>query len=461
MRDIVLSLIILSALPFITISPFLGVLVFNWLSLMSPHRLTFGFASEAPWAMMVGVLTIGAWAVSRESKRFPTSLVSVLVLVWMMWITITTASAIAPGLSLFKWSDTMKTLLVTCLVMMMTDSRERITAMVWVIAASIGFYGFKGGIWWILHAGQGTVGGPEYTQMADNNQLALALDMALPLIFYLYHILRHRLLRLGALGTGFLNLIAIIGTYSRGGMIALVAVGSFLVWKSRHRFMFVLAGTLLFLVAAPLIPTQWVARMTTVQTYDEDGSANLRFEWWGMARRIAADRPITGGGFSVFLNPSVYPRYFPDADHPRDVHSIYFEVLGEHGYVGLMIFVALLGGSFLTASKTIFMTRRRPELRWAADLARMLQVSLIGYAIAGAFLTMATSPEYYCVVAVTVALERYVRKAVQAAKSGRPIAAEELTGRWDFLRPPVTVRRPASVRPPPLAPARPSGAAVR
>jgi hypothetical protein len=145
------------------------------------------------------------------------------------------------------------------------------------------------------------------------------------------------------------------------------------------------------------------------------------------------------------------------------VHSIYFEVLGEHGYVGLAIFVALLGAAFLTASKTIFMTRRHAELRWAADLARMLQVSLIGYAIAGAFLTLATSHEYYQVLGLIGALEVYVRHAVKAKKTGQPIEPVAAGGRWDWLKPPFKLRRPIPVRPGasrPLLP-RPSGAATR
>src|SRR5262249_52955534 len=129
-----------------------------------------------------------------------------------------------------------------------------------------------------------------------------------------------------------------------------------------------------------------------------------------------------------------------------DVHSIYFEMLGEHGYVGLVLFITLLGTAFLTASKTIFTARRHPELRWAADLARMFQVALIGYATAGAFLTLATSHEYWQIVALTGAREAYGRRGVRARRAGQPIEPET-QGRGDWLRPPPATkgrwRRPA------------------
>jgi probable O-glycosylation ligase (exosortase A-associated) len=450
MRDIALTLMIVGTLPFVAVSPYLGVLVFNWLSLMQPHRLAYGFAVEAPFAMVVGVLTLLGWMASRETKRYPMSPLGVLIIVWAFWIMITTATAVSPEIALVKCANTLKTLLIACLVMMLANNRERIIAMVWVIAVSVGFYGFKGGIWWIRHAGAWPVLGPEATQMADGNQLALALCMTLPLIFYLYHVVKHRILRLGVLGVGFLNVVAIFGTYSRGGLLALCAAGAFLLWKSRHRFVFAIVGAIILVTAAPLVPQKWIDRMTTIQSYDEDASAGLRFQWWKMSERIARDMPVTGGGFSVFMVPSVYPKYNPEADHPRDVHSIYFEVLGEHGYPGLLIFIALLGTAFLTASKTIFVARKHPELRWAADLARMLQVSLIGYATAGAFLTLATSHEYYQIVALIGALEVYVRQAVKAKKAGQPIEPET-AGRWDWLRPPSSAktrwRRPTPARP--------------
>lgn len=460
MRDIALTLVIVGMLPFVPLSPYLGVLIFNWLSLMQPHRLAYGFAVEAPFAMVVGVLTLLGWMASRETKRFPMGVLGTLILVWAFWITITTATAVSPEIALVKWANTIKTLLIACLVMMLANNRERILAMVWVIAVSVGFYGVKGGIWWILHAGAWPVLGPEATQMADGNQLALALCMTLPLIFYLYHLVHSRFLRLGVLGVGFLNVVAIFGTYSRGGLLALCAAGAFLLWKSRHRLVFALVAAILFVTAAPLVPQKWIDRMTTIQTYDEDASAGLRFQWWKMSERIARDMPITGGGFSVFMVPEVYPKYNREADKPRDVHSIYFEVLGEHGYPGLLIFIALLGTAFLTASKTIFVARKHPELRWATDLARMFQVALIGYATAGAFLTLATSHEYWQIVALIGALDAYVRQAVRAKKAGQPIETEPLEGggRWAWLKPPPSSktrwRRPAPHPKPATAPAR-------
>jgi hypothetical protein len=82
--------------------------------------------------------------------------------------------------------------------------------------------------------------------------------------------------------------------------------------------------------------------------------------------------------------------------------------------VGLILFIALLGVTWLTFGRVIRATRGRAELRWAHDLARMGQVSLIGYASAGAFLNLAFFDLYYLVVALAVIAADRVRAASPA-----------------------------------------------
>ena len=115
-----------------------------------------------------------------------------------------------------------------------------------------------------------------------------------------------------------------------------------------------------------------------------------------------------GGGFDVVRATG------------RDVHSIYFEAPAEHGYVGLVIFLALGIGAYLTAGSTIRRARDHPELAWAVDLAAMVQVSIAAYAIAGAFLTLATFDLYYHLIAIVVVASALVRARLAA---GVPVGA--------------------------------------
>src|SRR5205807_2118768 len=130
-----------------------------------------------------------------------------------------------------------------------------------------------------------------------------------------------------------------------------------------------------------VMPQQWYDRMATIQTYDQDQSAMGRINAWKMAFNMAKDRPL-GGGLESFQDYS-FALYAPNPDDVHASHSIYFEVLGEHGFVGLGLFLMLGLMTWRTASWLIGRARRDREKRWAADLAAMVQVSLVGYASAG------------------------------------------------------------------------------
>ncbi len=106
---------------------------------------------------------------------------------------------------------------MTFVAMCLLQERQRLQLMVWVIAVSLGFYGARGGIFTILTGGNYRVWGPPDTFIADNNQLALAMIMTLPLMWYLYLTTVQRWLRLGVLGVAGLTMISVLGTHSRGG----------------------------------------------------------------------------------------------------------------------------------------------------------------------------------------------------------------------------------------------------
>ena len=109
---------------------------------------------------------------------------------------------------------------------------------------------------------------------------------------------------------------------------------------------------------------------------------------WKEATYIAIDHFPFGAGFYAPQRPEIFHSYFPYAI-PHAAHSIYFQVLGEHGFVGLALYLAVLVLALRNASIILRQTRNRPELEWAHDLANMMQIALIGYYVGGAALSMA------------------------------------------------------------------------
>jgi putative inorganic carbon (HCO3(-)) transporter len=258
----------------------------------------------------------------------------------------------------------------------------------------------KGGIFTISHGGVHRVQGPAGSFIGGNNEIALALSMTIPLMRYLQLQTRNILIHQGVTVAMILTGIAAIGSQSRGALVGMVAMGVFLWLKSRNKIFTLLAILVVVGSLATIMPQAWYDRMSTIETYEEDKSATDRINSWWMAYNIATVR-ITGGGFETFRG-WVAEIYAPNPEEAADAHSIYFEVLGEHGFIGFTMFMLLAWFTWNTGNRIRRLARRRSETRWAADLAGMIQVSMIGYAASGAFLGLAYFDLYYTLIAIMV-----------------------------------------------------------
>lgn len=413
MRDLILACIVFGSLPFIVKRPFWGILMLAWLGYMNPHRLTWGFMFSMPVVQIVAIVTLIGMLVSKEAKRMVWSREIVVLVLFIAWMGITTTTAFYQNLAIQQYEKVIKIQILTFITLLMLTSERKVHLFVWTIALSLGFYGVKGGVFTIANGGVYRVQGPPGTFIGGNNELALALVMTIPLMRYLYLQEKHKYIKLGLAAAMFLTAIAAFGTQSRGALVALVLTGSIFWLKSRHKFV-----TAIFVVAAAgvalsVMPPEWYERMSTIKTYQEDASAQGRINQWGNAINIANDR-ITGGGFETWQRP-VCQRYAPNPNDCRDVHSIYFEVLGEHGWIGLAIFLTLLGMTWLKCGSIIRRTKKDPALLWARDLAAMIQVSMVAYLSAGAFLGLAYFDYIYHLVAVVVVTNHLVGQATKSA----------------------------------------------
>ncbi len=399
MRDLafvaVFGLILLASIG----RPWIGVLLCAWLGYMSPHRLCYGFAVHFPFFAVAAATTIGSIFISSERKRFPWARETFIFLLFVVWMNVTTLFALNPQGAWAKWDPTMKTMLMIFLGMLVMATRPRLHWLAWVIALSIGFYGVKGGIFAILTGAQYTVQGPPQTMLENNNALAIFMAATLPLMRYLQLNTESRLIRQGLGAAMVLTGIAVLSSYSRGGFVALCTVGFLLLIKSRRKWL--LAGAMIIVVplTLSLMPEQWFERMDTISEYKSDDSAQGRLEAWRFAINMAADRPLFGGGFKSFTQ-ELFAQYIGNTRDYREPHSIFFEVLGEHGSPGLLLFLLMGVFAWRTGAWIRWVAGQREELSWAGDLASMSQVALAGYAVGGATSTVAYFDLPYHLVAI-------------------------------------------------------------
>jgi len=387
MRDILVTAIVFGALPFIFKRPWIGIMLWCWLGYMNPHRQTWGFAYDMPFAFICAIVTIVAFVFSKEKKEMVWTRETVLLLMFVGWMFFTTFFSFYPELAWVQWEKVWKIQLMVFLTALIIKERQHLHWMIWIIALSLGYYGVKGGIFTIVHGGQFRVQGPAGTFFGGNNEMALVLAMLIPLIRYLHLQATQQWVRWGLASAMVLSGVAAIGSQSRGGLLAMAAMGLFLWLKSRHKFVMTLYMVIAVAIIASVMPQAWYDRMNTIKTYQEDDSALGRINAWHTAFNVAKDR-VTGGGYETF-RPPTFRQYAPDPFMVHDVHSVYFEVMGEHGFIGFGMFILLAVFTWLRANQVIRECKKDPERKWAADLAAMIQVSLVGYGAGGVFLGLA------------------------------------------------------------------------
>ena len=418
MRDLVIAAVIFGSIPFILRRPHIGVLMWTWLAFMNPHRMTWGFAYDMPFAHAVALATLVGLLFTREPKGLPWTRETALLLLFAGWMAVTTVFAAYPNEALPQLEKVGKILLMVFVTMMVIRGKERITQLMWVMTLSLAFYGVKGGIFTIMSGGVYHVWGPVGSFIEGNNEMALALVMTVPLLRYLQLTAKRAWLRHAFTLAIILTALAIVGSQSRGAFLGVIAMGAFFWLKSGNKgFTGALAAVAVVLVLT-IMPQQWFDRMQSIENYQEDSSALGRLNAWKMATNLALHRPL-GGGFETF-QAGMFAAYSPEPDRVHDAHSIYFEVLGEHGFVGLALFLLLGLMTWRSASAVIRACRDDPQKQWAAHLAAMIQVSLVGYASAGAFLGLAYFDYYYTLVAVVVALKALMLKQRGEAPSAAP-----------------------------------------
>ncbi|MEW5978001.1 MAG: putative O-glycosylation ligase, exosortase A system-associated [Acidobacteriota bacterium] len=416
--------IIFALLPVCLFRPWIGVLVWSWIGYMNPHRLTFGFAYNLPFAQLCAVAILVGLVLTKDKKRIPWN--RELVLLALLWLTflVSTLSALYPQDAWTQFEKVSKILLMTFVSLALLQDQRKLKGFIWVIAMSLGYYGLKGGVWSIMTGGQHQVLGPPQSFIEGNTNLGLALNMALPLFILLRREAERPWLKSLLLAIFLFSIVAVIFTYSRGAFLGLAVVVVSLSLRSKMKIPVILLLVVAAYLAPMVLPEKWFGRMETIQTYEQDQSAMGRIRAWKVSYRLALDHPVLGGGFETYSNDT-YRKYLPDdmmwsADMGTGAHSIFLQVLGEHGFTGLSLFVLLIAATWLSLGRLIRQAAARVETEWIRNYAEMLRVSLLGYVVSGLFLSMCYFDLFYHLVAMVAILKQLMKAHSLDGAGGTP-----------------------------------------
>lgn len=418
MRDLVLAPILLWIVLQAFRRPWIGVLGWTWLSIMNPHALSWRL-NAFPVAAMVGGSTLLGLLITSDKKHYFLCRENAVLMLFMLWMCITLPFSMLFNDSYELWKRVMKIDLMVLVTIVLLHSRRHLLLFIWINVLSIAFYGVKGGLFTLATGGGYRVWGPTTTYIEGNNEVALAIVMTIPLMRFLQLQMQERWARHTMTVCMVLMAAAALGSHSRGALLAIAAMALVLWWRGKNKLgmalgLIVVGGALL-----SFMPEEWWARMNTIENYQEDDSAMGRINAWWMAFNLAKAN-FFGGGFMV-SNASIFATYAPDPTDVHAAHSIYFMVLGEQGFIGLLLFLLLFCFAFGSAGWLRTQGRRQPETQWLSDLGAMLQVSFAGYAVGGAFLSLSYWDLPYNMMAMAVIGRRWLAGKAWLTEKPEPL----------------------------------------
>lgn len=410
MRDLLLMSIILPMAAVAFRHPWIGLVLWVWVSVMNPHRYTYGFAYSAPVAMIAAVTTLVGLLATREKTTPFLAAPPKWLAVFVAWITLSWLMGLDPDGQFGQWDKVMKVYLMVFVALMLFRTKLQIMVLVWVMTLSVALLSSKGGLFTVANGGSYRVWGPPGSWIEGNNEFAVATIMVIPLLRFMQMQVRNKWLSHTFTAMMLLCAASALGSHSRGALLAIVAMTGVLWWRGQNKLR---NGVLLLVLGAGMVaamPENWTERMDTIQSYDTDESALGRLSAWWVAFGIAKQH-LFGVGFNAAI-PELFLTYSPyglGAGQPV-AHSIWFQMMGHHGFIGIGLFVVFWISTWRVAAGLRKAAQGRSDLKWVGDLGAMSQVCLVGYWAGGSFLQLGYYDFPYYVMAVVVCTHAWVRQ---------------------------------------------------
>jgi len=306
-----------------------------------------------------------------------------------------------------------QTVLLYFFIVILLNSEERFKRFIWIfigILAAVSVSGlikyFSGGIIDNLWVG-GHLGG------ADD--LALALSVGLPLAYY-FSLLEVKLKKTLLIGIVVLFAITIILINARGGFLSLGGVIFFIYLTSKSKMKATIVAVFGIITILLFAPANFFQEFQSISDIHE-GTAQNRLDLWLIGLKIFLSHPILGVGPMNY--PSIYGRFYLSNQYYKQnwmgAHSDYITILSELGSIGFIVFIFII---FHIFKENLYIKRKMKEMKLEKSFPYMfsnaLMISLGGYLIGGAFLTVIYYPHFFVIAALTVSLRNIAEKDILA-----------------------------------------------
>jgi probable O-glycosylation ligase (exosortase A-associated) len=419
MRDIAIVLMLPILLYTGFKRPFIALGLWLWSSAFNINQVVYGFAASITFAKLFAGLTIMSFFLSKEKSRLKFDGLTIIVSLFYIIATLSNVGAIGDAdASWERWGVFSKILLFYFFAIAIISKKIHFEYLIWILVISIGAMSAKEGVKFVISGGNHRIGAL-LGIMGDNNFFGVMITTVIPLAGHLVTQTKHKLLKIGIIGVIIFMILGIFATFSRGAFLGLFVFTVFFLKNSKRKILWLILLVAIGYGMTHLMSEAWLSRMGGVEHADSDESFMGRVVAWKIATLIAMDH-FLGGGFNCFLTAHVWAQYslefskldFIPSPYPPMIrgyflatHSSYFQVLANHGFIGLFLFLIMLLVGYLKASKIIRVASKNHLDDWVINLAKMLKLSLVAYCVSGAAVNVAYMDFLYAVFAMIAALD--------------------------------------------------------
>lgn len=434
MRDLAVTALFFFLVIYTLRRPFIGVAAWAWITFAYPAGWAWGFSTNFRMNFTVALLTFVGYVFLKEKPKIKID--GTTILIFFLWCVSLLACLFSNSLiidySWIKFEEFTKVLMLYVAILLIIHKKIHIDTFIWAVVLSISSYGAMEAVKYMLSLGSHRIAGLDGYLLTDRNDLAVAINMCIPMLIYLLSVTQHKTIRLGLVFLTILNIIAIVGTYSRGGFVGLVILGIYFLIKSNRKILWSIITCIGLAIASNFVPSEWSERMDTVSTASQDDGSFIGRLWaWKISVKIANEN-VFGNGFMATQDPLAWQthRYsidnflyvptppVPEDLRPKAAHSIYFQVLGDFGYSGLFLYLLIMLTLFLRLNKLSRIARKH-GIEWIEKLSTMMMVSLVGYGITGANVSMAYFDLYFSMIGIAFVLKNRLLPAAIAKKEAQ------------------------------------------
>ena len=412
--------------------PFVWVLAYLYIDILSPQKISYHLLASLPISLIAFVLAFGGWALVDEKIDSRFTLRQGLIAVLLVYCGMTTLSADFPVQAAAKWSWVWKALVFAVFLPLTLRTRLRIEAAALVMVLSVGAIIIDGGI---KTVGGGGGYGELHLFINDNTGLyegSIISTVAIAVIPLILWLMNHGTIfppdwrvKLFGLALMFSCALMPVGTQARTGLLCLALLAILALRNVKRRVLYIGVMAVLALIAIPMLPASYTQRMSTIQNHEADESAATRVAVWGWTLDYVKDHPL-GGGFEAYRSNHVHVQLKGQSaegnnvsvetrdayDKARAYHSSYFEMLGEQGWPGLVLWLWLMLSGLWQMERIRHRWKKRtgPGETWQAPLANALQQSLIVYMAGSLFVGIAFQPFCYMLIGLQCGLWSYLKR---------------------------------------------------